>query len=121
MAIAVSLLDYTPGMRNSTLYLGLTFTGNYTTGGDALNLKSPANAAGLEVEGLFEVPLSGGPGVFFESLDGYYVQPVVTGVASPSSCLLQVFTPGGTELAAGSYPSAVLNGKVVLVATKRSV
>lgn len=121
MAIVVSLLDYTPGVRNSTLYLGLTFSGNYTSGGDALNLEAPANTAGLEVEGLSEAPLSGGPGIFFESLDGYYVQPVVAGVTSPSSYLLQVFTPGGSELAAGSYPSAVLNGKVVLAATKRSV
>jgi hypothetical protein len=121
MAIVVSLLDYTPGARNSTLYLGLTFSGNYTSGGDALNLEAPANTAGLEVEGLSEAPLSGGPGIFFESLDGYYVQPVVAGVTSPSSYLLQVFAPGGSELAAGPYPSAVLNGKVVLAATKRSV
>jgi hypothetical protein len=121
MAIAVSLLDYTPGMRNSTLYFGLSFSGNYTTGGDTLNLESPANSTGLEVEGLFETPMSGGPGIFFESLDGYYLQPVVTGVSSPSSYRLQVFTPGGTELAAGSYPSAVVNGNAVLIATKRSV
>jgi hypothetical protein len=121
MAITASLLDYTPSVRNTTLYLGLTFSGNYTPGGDALNLESPVNTAGLEVEGLSEVPLIGGPGVFFENLDGYYVQPVIEGVTSPASFRLQVFAPGGAELGAGSYPSAVLNGTAVLAATKRSV
>lgn len=121
MAIAISLLDYTPGVRNTTLYLGLTFSGNYTVGGDALNLECISNPNGLEAEGFFEVPLNGGPGVFFENLDGYYVQPVVAGVSSPASYKLQVFAPGGSELTAEAYPAAITGGSVVLVATKRSV
>lgn len=121
MALAVSLLDYTPGVRNTTLYLGLTFSGSYTQGGDALNLACLANPNGLEGEGLFEVPLNAGPGVFYENIDGYYVQPVVAGVASPANYKLQVFAPGGSEFAAGAYPSALTGGTVVLVATKRSV
>ncbi len=120
MAIAVSLLDYTPGLRNTTLYLGLTFSGSYTVGGDALNLASVANPNGLEGEGAFRVPLNGGPGVFFENLDGYYVQPVVEGVTSPANYKLQVFAPGGSELTAEAYPSAITSGSVVLVATQRS-
>lgn len=121
MAIAVSVLDYTPGLRNKTLYLGLTFSGSYTEGGDALNLASLANPNGLEGEGLFEVPLNGGPGVFFENLDGYYVQPVVEGVTSPANYKLQAFAPGGSEVPAGAYPTALTSGTVVLVATQRSV
>lgn len=121
MAIAVSLVDYTPGLRNTTLYLGLTFSGSYTVGGDALNLESIANPNGLEGEGLFETPLNGGPGVFFENIDGYYVQPVVAGVSSPANYKLQVFTPSGSELTAGAYPAALTGGAVVLAATKRSV
>lgn len=120
MAIAVSLLDYTPGLRNTTLYLGLTFSGNYTVGGDALNLESIGNPNGLEGEGLFEIPLNGGPGVFFENIDGYYVQPVVGGASSPASYKLQVFSPGGSELTAEAYPAALTAGTVVLTATKRS-
>lgn len=121
MAIAVSLLDFTPGARNSTLYLGLTFSGNYTVGGDAIDLSHPANPNGLEVEGLGELPLNGGPGVFLESLDGYYVQPVVAGATFPASYKLQVFSPGGAELTAEAYPAQITSGSVVLVATKRSV
>ena len=121
MAIAVSLVDYTPGLRNTTLYLGLSFTGSYTVGGDALNLQSIANPNGLEGEGLFEIPLNGGPGVFFENIDGYYVQPVVAVVSSPASYKLQVFAPGGSELTAEAYPAALTGGTVVLAATKRSV
>ncbi len=121
MAIAVSLLDYTPGLRNTTLYLGLTFSGSYTVGGDTLNLASPANPNGLEGEGLAEIPLSGGPGVFLESIDGYYVQPVVAGISSPAHYKLQVFAPGGGELTAAAYPAALTGGSVVLVATKRSL
>ena len=121
MAIAVSLLDYTPGLRNTTLYLGLHFSGSYTAGGDALNLASPANPNGLESESLAEIPVSGGPGIFFENLDGYYVQPVVAGVTSPANYKLQVFAPGGAELTTGAYPAALTGGNAVLVATKRSV
>ena len=121
MAIAVSLLDYIPGLRNTTLYLGLTFSGSYTVGGDALNLETAANPNGLEGEGLSELPLNGGPGVFLESIDGYYVQPVVAGVGSPASYKLQVFAPGGSELTATAYPAAITGGAVVLTATKRSV
>lgn len=121
MAIAVSLLDYTPGVRNTTLYLGLTFSGSYTVGGDTLNLASVANPNGLEGEAFAQIPLNGGPGVFFESLDGYYVQPVVAGVTSPANYKLQVFAPGGNELTALPYPSAITSGSAVLVATKRSL
>lgn len=121
MAIAVSLLDYTPGLRNTTLYLGLTFSGSYTPGGDALNLTAIANPNGLEVEGLVVPPLNGGPGVFFENLDGYYVQPVVGGVTSVANYKLQVFAPGGSELTAEAYPSQITGGSVVLVATRGSV
>lgn len=121
MAIAVSLLDYTPGLRNTTLYLGLTFSGSYTVGGDTLNLASVANPNGLEGEALAQIPLNAGPGVFFESLDGYYVQPVVAGVTSPANYKLQVFAPGGNELTAQPYPSAITGGSAVLVASKRSL
>ena len=121
MAIAVSLLDYTPGLRNTTLYLGLTFSGSYTVGGDTLNLASAANPNGLEGEGIVEGPLNGGPGVFLENLDGYYVQPVVVGINSAANYKLQVFAPGGSELPATAYPAALTGGRVVLVATKRSL
>ena len=121
MAIAVSLLDYTPGLRNTTLYLGLTFSGSYTAGGDMLNLASASNPNGLEGEGMAEAPLNGGPGVYFENLDGHYVQPVVAGVTSAASYKLQVFAPGGSELTAGAYPAALTGGRAVLVATKRSL
>ncbi|HEV2275611.1 MAG TPA: hypothetical protein VGR96_15675 [Acidobacteriaceae bacterium] len=121
MAIEALLLDYTPGIRNTTQYFGIVFTGSYTTGGDALNLESPGNPNGIEDAGLSEMPLNGGPGVFFENIDGYYVQPVVAGATSPASLKLQVFAPGGAELAAGAYPAALTGGSVVLVATKRSI
>jgi hypothetical protein len=67
------------GERNFTVFIQLTFSGSFTTGGDPLNLATLTNPNGLDVEGLFELPLSLGPAVYLEDIGGYYVQPKVTG------------------------------------------
>ena len=40
---------------NNTVFIQLTFSGSFTTGGDPLNLATLSNPNGLDVEGLFEL------------------------------------------------------------------
>ncbi len=60
MAVSGAIIDYTGagGERNFTVFIQLTFSGSFTTGGDPLNLTTLTNPNGLDVEGVFELPLS---------------------------------------------------------------
>ena len=73
MAVSGAIIDYTAGAgdRNFTLFIQLTFSGSFTAGGDPLNLATLANPNGLDVEGLFELPLSLAPAVYLEDIGGY--------------------------------------------------
>ena len=81
MAVTGAIIDYTGGAgeRNFTVFIQLTFSGSFTTGGDPLNLTTLSNPNGLDVEGVFELPLLVGPAVYLEDIGGYYVQPKITG------------------------------------------
>ncbi len=59
MAVSGAIIDYTGagGERNFTIFIQLTFSGSFTTGGDPLNLATLSNPNGLDVEGVFELPL----------------------------------------------------------------
>ena len=63
MAVSGAIIDYTGGAgeRNFTVFIQLTFSGSFTTGGDPLNLATLSNPNGLDVEGVFELPLTLGP------------------------------------------------------------
>ena len=96
MAVSGAIIDYTgaAGERNFTVFIQLTFSGSFTTGGDPLNLATLSNPNGLDVEGVFELPLSLGPAVYLEDIGGYYVQPKVTG-STVNAFLINVYAPGG--------------------------
>jgi hypothetical protein len=122
MAVSGAIIDYTGagGERNFTVFIQLTFSGSYTTGGDSLNLTTLSNPNGLDVEGVFELPLSLGPAVYLEDIGGYYVQPKVSG-STLTAFLINVYAPGGAPVAAGTYPTAVSGGNVILTMQKRRV
>ncbi len=94
MAVSGAIIDYTGGAgdRNFTVFIQLTFSGSFTTGGDPLNLTTLTNPNGLDVEGVFELPLSLGPAVYLEDIGGYYVQPKVTG-STVNAFLINVYAP----------------------------
>lgn len=96
------------GRRSSAVGV-ITFTGNYPTGGDTLDL-SPltVNGAGIQlgaIQGTVAITLPGGN-------YGLWVDPVA-GPADPGGLTtgkLKIFSPGGTELSASAYPAALLAG-----------
>jgi hypothetical protein len=86
----------------------------YVTGGVALNL-SPGNIldpSALGVTGPSQVPVVN-PGVFSESLGGFYAQVVPT-TGDLTAYKLQYFESEGTELPANTYPAAISGGTLVL-------
>src|ERR1700678_1413357 len=122
MAVSGAIIDYTAGAgdRNFTVYIQLTFSGSFPAGGDPLNLATLSNPNGLDVEGLFELPLSLGPAVYLEDIGGYYVQPKISG-STLTAFLINVYAPGGAIVAAGTYPTPVSGGNVILTMQKRRV
>src|SRR5271168_2414321 len=121
MAVTGAIIDYSgaAGQRNYTLFIQLTFSGSFTSGGDPLNLATLSNPNGLDVEGLFELPLSVGPSVYLEDIGGYYVQPKVAG-STVNAFLINVYQPAGA-IVSGAYATAVTTGNVILTVQKRRV
>jgi hypothetical protein len=124
MAIAVALTDYTPGIRNSTSFFQLLFSGSYggTTVGDTVDLNTATNPNGLELEpGEAVVPPEGVPFVVSESIGGAYVQ-FVPNPATPGVYTLLAYAPGGGEVAAGAYPPefTAAGAQVIIAQKKRS-
>jgi hypothetical protein len=86
--------------RLKEIYVSISFTGTYTTGGDTLDLTALKNPSFFPEPFLARVPLS--VGVMNEELSGFYVG-IVPGAAL-NSHKLKVYQPGGLELAnAASY------------------
>lgn len=124
MAVSVTLTDYIPGIRNSTQYYQLVFSGSYGggTAGDTVNFNAASNPNGLELEpGVAENPPEGVPGIHSESLGGGYVQ-FVPGSTAPGIFTLLAYGPGGTEVPAGAYPAyfTAQNAQVIAILKKRS-
>jgi hypothetical protein len=119
MAVSGAIIDYTGGAgdRNYTLFIKLTFSGSFPTGGDPLNLTALANPNGLEVEGIAGLPLSLSPSVYVEDIGGYYIQPKISG-STVSAFLINVYQPGGGLVTTGTYPTAVTGGNVILTIQK---
>lgn len=124
MAVSVTLTDYIPGIRKSTQYFQLLFSGNYggSTTGDEVNFNTASNPNGLELEpGAAENPPEGVPGIYSESLSGGYVQ-FEPNPATPGNFTLLAYGPGGTEIPAGAYPAnfTAPNAQVIAILKKRS-
>jgi hypothetical protein len=125
MAVAVTLTDYTPGIRNSTQFFQLVFSGNYggTTVGDTVDFNTASNPNGLDLEpGIAGNPPEGVPAIYSESLGGGYVQ-FVPNPATPGVFTVLVYEAGGTEVPAGAYPSnfTAASSQVIVTLKKKSV
>ena len=117
MALSASTL--VEALKSTTSYLAwlqIVPTGNYTTGGDVLDLtKIVVNASGVS---LIKAPplclVAGG------LLSGYSAQIVPgTNTANLATAYkIKFFSAAGTELAAAAYPAVLLAGNVVVLISK---
>ena len=114
MAITISLLPNNVDSSASNFVYAvatLTFSGNYTTGGDTLDFTQVTNV----------VPSDTIVQVFAESQNGnsgYYIP--VQGAAL-NNWKLKAFLGGGTEVTAGAYPASVTTDVVQLSITARKL
>lgn len=106
MATLISLLpgDVDGSVNNLVSATGLvTFSGNYSTGGDTLDLTPIMSALGAQ--SIKQVGLEPqGPATGFAGVGGYYV--VIPGTTL-ANWKIKLFTAGGAELGAGAYPASV--------------
>jgi hypothetical protein len=114
MAITITLLPSNTDGSGSNLFYAigtLTFSGNYTTGGDTLDFTTVAD----------KLPSTQIIQVFADSQNGnagYYV-PVAG--AALNNWKLKAFTGGGSEVSAGAYPVSVTGDLVQITITARKL
>ena len=114
MAITITLLpNNVDGSGNNFFYaIGtLTFSGNYSTGGDTLDFTQVADK--LDSTQIIQA--------FVDSQNGnagYYVP--VAGSAL-NNWKLKAFVGGGTEVTAGAYPASVTSDIVQITITARKL
>jgi hypothetical protein len=111
MAIASSLIAIDPTRRNVRRTLALTFSGDYATGGDALDLTATANPNGLEGAKAFSL----NPTVYgVRNVPDGYTSEIVAG-AAPNAWRVKWFTASNTELAAGAYPAGISGAAAIQI------
>jgi hypothetical protein len=114
MAITITLLPNNVDGSGSNFFYAigtLTFSGNYSTGGDTLDFTQIAD----------KLPSTQVIQAFAESQNGnagYYV--AIAGSAL-NNWKLKAFTGGGTEISAGAYPGSVTSDVVQLTITARKL
>ena len=101
--------------NDNRLYVSAAPADNvYVPGGVALNL-APGNIQdpnSVGVTGPTQVPVIN-PGIFSESMGGYYAGVVPT-TGGLGGYKLQYFAPGGAEIGAGAYNAAITGGTLIL-------
>ena len=111
MALALTVQAVHHQLRTKQLYLIATPTGNYTTGGDTVNLQAITPGLGMADSTI------GYPGTIKESevssTPQGYGALLVPG-ATLATWKLKIYSVAGTELAAGAYPAAITGGVFVL-------
>ena len=114
MAITITLLPTNVDGSGSNFFYAigtLTFSGNYTTGGDTLDFTQVADKLGsTQVIQAFAESQNGN--------SGYYIP--IAGSAL-NNWKLKAFSGGGTEVAAGAYPASVTTDVVQLTITARKL
>ncbi|MGH9475430.1 MAG: hypothetical protein ACRD1C_03755 [Terriglobales bacterium] len=111
MAIASTILNVIGARRRTIRQLALTLSGNYSTGGDTLDLTATTNPNYLPAAKAFSA--SPDSIVILNHPDGYGVE-IKPGNALNNN-LVKFYTAAGTELAEGAYPAA-LSGATDIVA-----
>ena len=110
MSITANVLA-TQTNRLKEVYVAIVPSGNYSTGGDTLDLTGLKNPIFLPDPFLARVPIS--VGVMNEEMSGFYLG-ILPGTA-PNNYKIKFYQPGGVELTAGAYPAAVTGGTLHLV------
>ena len=110
MSITANVLA-TQTNRLKEIYVAIVPSGNYSTGGDTLDLTALKNPIFLPDPFLARVPIS--VGVMNEEMSGNYVG-ILPGTA-PNNYKIKFYQPGGAELTAGAYPAAITGGTLHLV------
>jgi hypothetical protein len=114
MAITINFVPGNEdGSGNNFVYAiaTLTFSGSYTTGGDTMDFTTVADKLPSTTVIQAAAESQNGNG-------GYYVP--VQGTAL-NNWKLKAFAGGGTEIAAGAYPSSVTGDVVQLAITARKL
>jgi hypothetical protein len=112
MAIALSVQTVHHDLRTKRLYLIATPTGNYTTGGDTVNLQA-INAALGQADATVGYPGNIKNYSVISAPDGYTAN-LIKG-ATLATWKLQAFSASTAELAQAAYPAGVLAGTFVIL------
>jgi hypothetical protein len=110
MAITANVLA-TQTNRLKEIYVSITPSGSYTTGGDTFDLTGLKNPSFFPEPFLARLPIS--IGVMNEEMGGNYVG-IVPGTAL-NNYKIKFYQPGGAEVLAGAYPAAITGGTLHLV------
>ena len=110
MSITANVLT-TQTNKLKEIYVSITPSGNYSTGGDTFDLTALKNPNFLPDPFLARVPVS--VGVMNEEMGGFYVG-ILPGTAL-NNYKIKFYQPGGSEVAAGAYPAAITGGTLHLV------
>ena len=103
MAIASSLVSVDPTRRFVRRTLNLVFSGNYTTGGDTLDLTATTNPNSLEGARAFSLV----PAQFaVQNVPDGYTAEILAGSAL-NNWKVKWYTASNTELAAAAYPAGI--------------
>lgn len=113
LASVLKLIDFS--RRRKRWRLAVTISGNYTTGGDTLDLTAVTNPSFIPAGAFAQVPDE------FECQNppGGYSCEVIVGTALNNS-KVKFFSAPGTELAAGAYPAAITGDTLYIVATAKA-
>jgi len=111
MAIASSIVDVDVSRRRARRVLSLTFSGNYTSGGDGLDLTAPSNPQGIAGAKAFGLLPTG---YSVSNVPDGYTAEIVAGSAL-NNWKVKWFTASNTELTAGAYPAGISDAADVLV------
>jgi len=114
MSVALKAIAQSKDNKLNHLFVEADMTGNYVTGGDALDFTAITDPN-------FLTPILPGPGVTpiiakaQESLTGYYAQVVPPAdPTSLSTYKLSFWGAQASQLAQAGYPAAITGGKLVL-------
>lgn len=113
--LTLKALKVIENANDNRLYVSAIPADNvYVPGGVALSIapQSILDPNALGVLGPSQVPLVN-PGVFSESMGGYYAGVVPT-TGGLGGYKLQYFAPGGAEIGAGAYNAAITGGTLIL-------
>lgn len=115
------------------VWFQISFSGNYVTGGDTIDLTTLAGQVSLNEGSLIDadvinkmpvgIHVDSQTGGFGASQGGYYEMLTYTNVSggvatvrTPKTCKIQLFAAGGTEASASAYPATAVGDYVVCVA-----